>query len=147
MQKCKKRVTRVTPSVLIYSSCANFLGLHTISCKILLCCKFLQIFAHFCMFLRILCTHFRCYFFKLKVVSVIFFKLVVTLGVVGRLELNGVILYAEIFREQYHIMFWHTLRDCWELVRSCSLLYQQIRVKYWVILVCVKLCDSDSLMQ
>ena len=40
-------VTPVTPSVLIFSRCANFLDFHNFFCKILLCfCAFLQNFAN-----------------------------------------------------------------------------------------------------
>ena len=48
------------------------------------------------------------------------------LGIVNRLELNRVILYAETAREQYQIMCGHTLRDCWELVRRCSFIMHPI---------------------
>ena len=66
--------------MLIFPSCANFFGLHAIICKILhifvqFCCVF-AIFLHvLCMF----CTCFWCKFFKLEVVSVLFFKLFATL--------------------------------------------------------------------
>ena len=68
--------TLETPSVLIFSSCANFLDFHTIFCTILrifaqFCCvfehfcKILHIFAKFCIFLLIfarLCIFLHAFF-------------------------------------------------------------------------------------
>ena len=59
-QRWKKMVTLVTPSVLIFSSCANFLVLHETFCTSLrilrifaqLCC----VFVHFCENLQKFCT-------------------------------------------------------------------------------------------
>ena len=63
VQRWKKRGTRGTPSMLIFSSCANFWDFHKKNYKIFrifanLCCvfahfcKFLHIFAFFCIFLH-----------------------------------------------------------------------------------------------
>ena len=55
-QRWKKRGTRGTLSLLIFSTCAIFFDFHTIFCTILLCFwAFLQFFAHFCKFLHLVC--------------------------------------------------------------------------------------------
>ena len=89
-QRCKKRLTL---SVLIFSSCSNFLGLHTICCTILrifeqFCgffFKILQIFANIYTFLQVFADFlpsFLVQFFKLKVVSVPFHIFFATLVVI-----------------------------------------------------------------
>ena len=59
-QRGKKMVTRVMPSVQIFSSCANFLGLYANVCT------FLQIFAQFCAFLQ----HLPCFAIFAKILHV-----------------------------------------------------------------------------
>ena len=53
----QKRLTRVTLSVQIFSSCAIFLGQHAICCTILRIfeqfCRVLTFFAHYCTFLHV----------------------------------------------------------------------------------------------